>query len=91
MSRTELGRDVESRDSLETEEVKEEEKRGDWLVRSLFSVLRREVVREGDKEEAERREDEVEQRLEGWREEQEGGCVANFMSGEQAWDFSKEV
>lgn len=63
MSRVLLARDVESRESLGTE-VREKE-RDEWLPRSLFSVLRRGEVKEGEKEEAERREDEVEDRLEG--------------------------
>lgn len=33
----------------------------------------------------ERREDEVDDRLEGWREGQEEGCAAKFKSGERAW------
>lgn len=63
MSRAPPVSDEESRDSLGT--VEREKETGGWLVRSLFSVLRREEVREGEREEAERREDEVEDRLEG--------------------------
>lgn len=40
-------------------------------------------MREGEQEEVERREDEVEDRLEGWREGQEEGCAAKFRNGEQ--------
>lgn len=54
--------------------------RDEWLFRSLFSVLRRGEIREGEQEELKRREDEVEDRLEGWREGQEEGCVAKFSN-----------
>lgn len=64
-------------------EVSEKERRGDLLSRSLFSVLRRGEVREGEREEVERkegekdeverREDEVEDKLEGCRAGQEEG------------------
>lgn len=68
-------------------EVRETERRGDLLSRSLFSVLRRgeeredeverredEVERkEGEKDEVERREEEVEDKLEGCRAGQEEG------------------
>lgn len=46
-------------------------------------VLRRGEVREDEREEVERREDEVEDRPEGWRERQEGGCAAKVRSEEQ--------
>lgn len=81
MSRALLARDVESRASLVTA-VREKE-RGERLLRSLFSVLRREEMREREQEEVERREDVVEDRLEGWREGQEEGCAAKFRNGEQ--------
>lgn len=58
-----LVRDLESRESLETKEVR----------RSLFWVLRRGEAKEGDQEELERREDDVEDSAEGWREGQEEG------------------
>lgn len=90
MSRALPARDVESRESLGTE-VREKERRGESLFRRVFSVLRRGEVREGEKEEVERREDEVEDRLEGWREGQEEGCAAKFRSGEQGWGISVEV
>lgn len=78
MSRPLLARDVESRESLVTA-VRGKE-RDEWLFRSLFSVLRRGEIREGEQEELKRREDEVEDRLEGWREGQEEGCVAKFSN-----------
>ena len=56
-------KDVDSGESLGTE-VREKE-RGELLLRSLFSVLRRGEVREGEREEVERREEVVEDRLEG--------------------------
>ncbi len=87
LSRSLLIRDVESRES----EVREEERRGEWLFRRLFSVLRRGEVRECEKEELERREDEVEDRLEGWREGQEDGCAAKFRSGEWGRGISVEA
>lgn len=68
---------MESRESLGT--AFREEKRGEQLFRSLFSVLRRGEVREGEW----RREDVVEVRLVGWRDGHEGGCAAKFRSGEQ--------
>lgn len=78
MSRALSARDVKSRESLGTdvEEVREKEKPGELLLRSLFSVLSRGEVKEGEKEDVERREDEVDDRLEGWREGQEEGCAA---------------
>lgn len=81
MSRVLPARDAESRESLGT--AFREEKRGEQLFRSLFSVLRRGEVREGEWEEVERREDVVEVRLVGWRDGHEGGCAAKFRSGEQ--------
>lgn len=78
MSRPLLARDVESRESFVTA-VRGKE-RDEWLFRSLFSVLRRGEIREGEQEELKRREDEVEDRLEGWREGQEEGCVAKFSN-----------
>lgn len=54
-------------------EVREKERRGDLLSRSLFSVLRRGEEREGEKEEVERSVDEVEDKLEGCRAGQEEG------------------
>lgn len=79
---------MESRDSLGTdvEVVREKERAGEWLLRSLFSVLRRGEVREGEREDEDRREDEVDDRLEGWREGQ--GCAAKR---EQGWGISVEV
>lgn len=88
MSRALLVRDVESRDLLRTEVG---EKESDELSRSLFLVLRKGEVREGEREEVERSEDEVEVRLEGCREGQEEGCVAKFKSGAQGGGISMEV
>lgn len=81
MNRTLLATDVESRESLVTA-VRGKE-RDEWLFRSLFSVLRRGEIREGEQEELKRREEEVEDRLEGWREGQEEGCVAKLSNAEQ--------
>lgn len=53
-------------------------------------MLRRGEVREAAKEEVERRWDEVEDSLEGWRKEQEEGCAARFMSGEESWGIIVE-
>lgn len=80
MNRPLLATDVESRESLVTEVSGKE--RDEWLFRSLFSVLRRGEIREGEQEESKRREEEVDERLEGWREGQEEGCVAKFSNGE---------
>lgn len=49
-------------------------------------MLRRGEVREGEREDEDRREDEVDDRLEGWREGQ--GCAAKR---EQGWGISVEV
>lgn len=89
MSRAPLASDVESRELLgiDVEEVKEKERRDESLFRSLFWVLRR----EGEKEEVERRVEEVEDRLEGWREGQEDGCTAKVKRGELVWGISVEV
>lgn len=45
-------------------------------------MLRRGEVSEAVREEVERREDEVEDRLEGWSKGQEEDCAAKFMSEE---------
>lgn len=90
MSRAPLGRDVESKEAFGTEEVKEKERLGESVVRSLFWVLRRGEVREAAREEVERREDEVEHRLEGWSKELEEGCAAELMSEEQGWGIISE-
>lgn len=58
-----------------------EENRGKLLVRSLFSVLRRAEIGEGEQEEEERREDTVEDRLEGWRDGHDEGCTMELRSG----------
>lgn len=54
-------------------------------------MLTRGELREDDNEELERREDEVEDNLEGWREGQEEGCAANCMSGERGWFTNTEL
>lgn len=59
-----------------------EENRGKLLVRSLFSVLRRAETGDGEQEESERREDTVEDRLDGWRDGHDGGCAVELRSGE---------
>lgn len=58
-----LAKDVESRELLVV--AVKEGNSGELLVRRLFSVLRRVEIGEGEQEEAERREDTVEERLEG--------------------------
>lgn len=76
MTRALSPRDVESKDFLVIEEVKEKDRLGNSVVRRLFWVLRRGEVRVAAKEEEEgRREEEVEDSLEGWREMQEGIIV----------------
>lgn len=50
-------------------------------------MLRRGEVRAGEKEEVERKDEEVEDRLEGWRE----GQAAEFKIGGQGWGISVEV
>lgn len=54
-------------------------------------MLRRGESRDDDNKELEKREDEVEERLEGWREEQEGDCAANCNSGERGCVTSMEL
>lgn len=54
-------------------------------------MLRRGEVKEVAKEEVERREDEVEDSLEGWKEEQEEGCAAKSLSGQESWGIIVEV
>lgn len=88
MSRGPPARDVESRESLGTEEVREKERRGESLARSLFWVLTRGEAREGKREEVERREDDVEERMDGWREEQEEGWATKR---EEGWGIAMEV
>lgn len=80
LSRVLLAKDVESRESAVT--AVKEENRGKLLVRSLFSVLRRAEVGEAEQGEEERREDTVEDRLEGWRDGHDGGCAVEVRSGE---------
>lgn len=81
-----LARDEERAASSRTEEVREKERWGESVVRSLFWVLRRgEAI-----EEVERREDVVEERLDGWKEEQKEGPAEDFMSRE-AWGKVVEV
>lgn len=75
-----LVKDVESRELLVV--AVKEENRGELLVRSLFSVLRRAEIGEGEQEESERREDTVEDRLEGWRDGHDGGGAVEVRSGE---------
>lgn len=69
-----LDREVETKYSLAT---------AVWLDRSLFSVLRRGDVSEDEHKEVQRREDEVEDRLEDWQERKEGGCASWFSKLEQ--------
>lgn len=77
-----LARDVESREPWGTDAGAAEEgkgkteTRGERLLRSVFWVLRKDEVREGEQreEEVERRVDVVEDKLEGCREGQEDGC-----------------
>lgn len=59
-----LGREVESRYPSATD-VRQEDVRSEGLDSSVFSVLRRGDVNEDKHEEVQRREDEVEHRLEG--------------------------
>lgn len=80
LSKVLLAKDVGSRESLVT--AVKEENRGKLLARSLFSVLRRAEAREGEQGEADRRVDIVEDRLEGWRDGHDGGCVEEVRSGE---------
>lgn len=54
-------------------------------------MLRRGEVREAAKEGVERREDDVEDSLEGWREGQEEGCAAKSVSREEGWGIITEV
>lgn len=75
---------------LFTAGVREEEERSEQLDRSLLSVLRRGEMMEAEHEEVERREDEVEDRLEGWREGHEKGCAATFNNREHGWGVSVE-
>lgn len=63
---------VKSSESSGADEVEEKHRLGDAAARSLFWVLRR---GEAVEEEAERREDEVEDSLDGWREETYDGAV----------------
>lgn len=67
-----MSRDVESKEPRATEEEMEEEegRMSGSLFRSVFWVLRKREVREGEEEEVEeeRRVEVVEERLEGWRE-----------------------
>lgn len=69
-----LGGLVETRCPLATDVRQEDVVRAEGLDRSLFSVLRRGDVNE----EVQRRGDEVEDRLEGWREGEDEGCAARF-------------
>lgn len=89
MSRAPLARDVESRElmGIDVEEVKGKERWDEALFRSLFSVLRR----EGEKEELKRRVEDVEGRLEGWRDGQEEGCAENVKRGELGCGISVDV
>lgn len=57
---------AESSESSGADKVEEKQRLGDAVARSLFWVLRR---GEAVEEEAERREDEVEDSLDGWRED----------------------
>lgn len=84
MSRALPARDLKCRDSLgpDVEGVREKERLGEWSLRSLFSVLTRGELSKGEKVEVERREDEVDDRLVGWREGQEEVCAAKFKSVE---------
>lgn len=66
MRREPQAREVESSELSPAEEVEEKQRLGDAVARSLFWVLRR---GEAVEYEAERREDEVEDSLDGWREE----------------------
>lgn len=75
---------------LFTAGVMEEEERSEQLDRSMFSVLRRGEMMEAEHEEVERREDEVEDRLEGWREGHEKGRAATFDNREHGWSVSVE-
>lgn len=54
-------------------------------------MLRSGEVREYEREGVERRQDEVEDRLEGWRAGQEEGCAARFKRGEEGRGISEEV
>lgn len=77
-----LARDVETRDV--SAEVKEKESGGGSVFRSLFWVLRRDEEMEG--EERERREDVVEDSLEGCREGHEGSwCAMVWSVRGEAW------
>lgn len=58
------------------------ENSGELPVRRLLLVLRRAELDEGEHEEADRREDTVEQRLEVWSDGHDGGCAVELRSGE---------
>lgn len=75
-----LAKDVENRELLVV--AVKEENSGKLPVRRLLSVLRRAELGEGEQEGAERREDTVEERQEGWRDGHGGGCAVELRSGE---------
>lgn len=75
---------METKYSLATDVRQEEVVRTEWLDRSMFSVLRRGDVSEDEHEEAQRREEDVEDRLEGLRAGEDEACAAWFSKREQA-------
>lgn len=67
---------METKYSLATAVRPEEVVRTEWLDRSMFSVLSRGDVSEDEHEEVQRREEDVEDRLEGLRAREDEGCAA---------------
>lgn len=82
---------METKYSLATDVRQEEVVRTEWLDRSMFSVLRRGDVSEDEHEEVQRREEDVEDRLEGLRAGEDEGCAAWFNKREQACGITVDV
>lgn len=82
---------METKYSLATDVRQEEVVRMEWLDRSMFFVLRRGDVSEDEHEEVQRREADVEDRLEGLRMGEDDGCAAWFSKIEQACGITVDV